>query len=69
MTKFLDNKVVIIILSLIWGFGLALLFRKICQNDQCIVVKVPIELAKRNNIIYNKNRCYRLQTYASPCVY
>lgn len=69
MAKFLENRFIIILISMIWGFGLALLFRRICQNDQCIIVKVPPLLEQQGNIIYDKNRCYHLQKYPSPCVY
>jgi hypothetical protein len=65
-----DNRSIAIIISLIWGMGLAILFRKVCQNDQCTVVKVPIELSKNRNIIRDKNnRCYQLHKYGSECIY
>ena len=27
-----------ILISIIWGFGVASLFRKICDNNKCIVI-------------------------------
>lgn len=70
MTSIFENRFVIIIISMIWGFGLALLFRKVCNNDQCVVVKVPQAFNNGNSIIYDKNnRCYKLEKYPSPCVY
>ena len=66
----LQNPTVIIIISIIWGLGLALLFKRVCQNNKCVVVKVPQLFNESNNIIYDKNnRCYRLQKYPSPCIY
>ena len=30
-----------ILISMIWGFGLACLFRKVCKDRTCIVYKAP----------------------------
>ena len=65
-----DNRIFVILLSLFWGVGLALIFRKVCTNDQCIVVKVPHVFDESNKMIYDKNnRCYKLVKYDSPCAY
>lgn len=70
MVNFLNNRVVIILISMIWGFGLALLFRRVCHNDQCVVVKIPPDFNKSNGIIYDRgNRCYKLKKYPSECAY
>ncbi|XWV24830.1 hypothetical protein QJ856_gp0953 [Tupanvirus deep ocean] len=71
MASILQNRIVIILISLIWGFGLALLFRRVCQNDQCVVVKVPPLFDENNNIIYDNksNKCYKLEKYSSQCIY
>ena len=64
-----DNKLLGIIISFIWGFGLALLFRKICKNDECVIIKVPPQFDPINNIIHDKDRCYKLEAYPTECVY
>ena len=71
MSNILNNRIVIILISMIWGFGIALLFRKVCQNDQCVVVKVPPAFNNSNHIIYDNssNRCYKLEPYPSSCIY
>ena len=70
MANILQNRTIIILISLIWGFGLALLFRKVCQNDQCTVIKVPPQFVKQQNVIYDKNnRCFELKKYPSQCTY
>lgn len=71
MSGVFSNSIIIVIISMIWGFGLALLFRRNCKNDHCVVVKVPYEFAKSNNTIYdnNINKCYQLEKYSSPCDY
>ena len=70
MINIFENRYFIILISIIWGFGLALLFRKVCQNDQCVIIKVPPLFDKSNNIINDRNnRCYKLEKYISPCIY
>jgi len=66
----LENRNIIILISIIWGLGLALLFRKICTNDQCVINKLPASFSGQNNTIYDRNgKCYRLLKYPSQCVY
>lgn len=69
MSDILNNNIVIILISLIWGIGLAILFRRICMDDNCVIVNAPKKLIDDNNIIRHKNRCYELEKYDSPCIY
>ena len=39
--KILKSKHGKIIISIIWGLGLAALFRKVCEGRNCIVIKGP----------------------------
>lgn len=55
-----------IIISLIWGFGLALLFRKSCDNDKCVIIKSPPELGNGGLIQINGNSIL-LNKYNYPC--
>ncbi|BCS83278.1 hypothetical protein QLL95_gp0845 [Cotonvirus japonicus] len=71
MAGIFEKKLVIILISMIWGFGLALFFRRTCKNDQCVVIKAPPVLSQENDIIIDSktNKCYKLQEYPSSCVY
>jgi hypothetical protein len=64
-----NNRIVIIFISLLWGIGLAILFRKICTNDQCVIVKVPPQFSEVGHVIYSDGKCFKLHKYDSPCVY
>lgn len=44
-----------IIISIIWGLGVASLFRKICKN-KCIVIRVPNDVDEY--IVREKKKCY-----------
>lgn len=53
MANILENRIIIILISMIWGFGLALLLRETCYN-KCVVIKVsPFFNNSNNNIIHN----------------
>ena len=39
MLHILKTKTGIIIMSIVWGFGIACLFRKVCNNRNCIVYR------------------------------
>lgn len=68
-TSMFDNEWLIIILSFVWGIGLAMLFKRTCTGGSCVVIKVPPELAQNNNNIVNKDKCYHLQRYNTKCDY
>jgi len=62
---FEDKRTNTIILSIIWGFGIAALFRKVCDNNKCIVIKAP---AGMNNYHQeNGNTCYRFEKNNTEC--
>ncbi len=65
-----DEKWFSILISFLWGFGLALLFKRTCKNSECVIVKVPIQFHQNGRIIHDKNnRCYQLEQYTDKCTY
>ena len=61
-----NNRIIVILISLIWGFGLALLFKRSCKNDTCVIVKAPDNFPEK---IRSGNKCYRLEKYNADCIY
>ena len=62
---FKDEKINTYIISIIWGLGVAALFRRICENDKCVVIKAP-----SNMIDYKQeqeNECYRFERENVEC--
>ena len=56
-----------IILSIIWGLGLAALFRKVCKGRGCIVIKGPHPSKIRGKIFEFNKKCYRYTPYSTTC--
>ena len=53
-----------IIMSILWGFGLACIFRKVCENN-CIVVTAPNNVNKYVEKVDDK--CYKFSKNNLEC--
>jgi len=67
ITKAFDTKTGSTIISIIFGLGLAALFRQSCKGDRCIVIKSPnVQEVEKNIYRYNQH-CYRYNANIVPC--
>jgi len=62
----LNNDIVKIVISVIWGLGIATMFRKSCLNRNCVVIKGPTKKELQDSYRYNKN-CYKYIPEATEC--
>lgn len=63
----LENKIGQIVISIILGFGLATLFRKVCKDNNCILIQGP-KMSETNKYFYKiEDNCYKYTPYAAPC--
>jgi len=54
-------------ISIVLGFGLASLFRKVCKDRNCIVFHAPpLDEVSKNTYSYN-NKCYKFNEKAMKC--
>lgn len=56
-----------IIISLIWGFGLAALFRRVCKGRNCIIIKGPNPVEVSKSIYEYNGKCYKYSTHNISC--
>ena len=56
-----------IIISIVLGLGLATLFKKACNNRNCIVFKSPPLDELRTKIYKHNNKCYKLDELSVKC--
>jgi hypothetical protein len=54
-------------ISFILGIGLASLFRKVCNDRNCIVFKAPALKEVTSNIYEYNNKCYSFKEHAVKC--
>jgi hypothetical protein len=69
MREFLHSKVGRIIISILWGLGLATIFRKTCRNNRCIVINSPNkEFIEKNTFNYEgSDKCYKYEPEIKNC--
>ncbi len=56
-----------IFISILLGLGLASLFRKVCNDKNCIIFNGPVLKDFENKIYKYDEKCYRYETNPSPC--
>jgi len=66
-TKFLKNEYTKIILGIIWGLGLACIFRCACEGRKCIIYKAPNPTQIINKIYGQDEKCYTFDTVNTEC--
>ena len=67
ISSLMDSDQGIIIISVILGFGLATLFRKVCKDKSCFVIKGPKSSDVEPYYFKVEDRCYRYKPMVVPC--
>ena len=67
INNFLKSENGSIIVSIIWGLGLAALFRRVCNGRDCIIVKGPPPSRIKQHVYKYDNKCYRYLPYPAKC--
>lgn len=67
LQKFTSTSEGKIILSVIWGLGLSALFRKVCKERNCIVIKGPRPEEMNNKIYQFDGKCYKYSAVNTTC--
>lgn len=59
-----------IVLSIVWGLGLAILLGGAIQNRNCIIVRSELPQTIENKVFQYpelENKCYQYKSYLSQC--
>ena len=67
MNKLLNTEGGQILISVLWGLGLAALFRSVCKGRNCIVIKAQKPNKIKNKIFKYNNSCYKYKSEAVSC--
>ena len=65
--KLAKNDVGKVIISVILGLGIAALFRKVCNDRSCIIIKGPPIDTVEKNIYSFDGRCYKYKAKSTSC--
>lgn len=68
MDRLLNTQEGRIMISVIWGLGLAFLFfRQTCKGEHCVVYSAPPVIDITKNIYSHKKECYKFKPYTVNC--
>ena len=56
-----------IIISCILGLGLASLFKKVCVDGNCLIIKSPPEDKIRGKIFKDEGKCFKYHKHSISC--
>ena len=65
--KFVHTKTGKIIMSILLGFGLATLFRKVCEHKNCMFFYAPPLENFKNKVYKLNNKCVKYVPIATKC--
>lgn len=65
--KLLKSKIGQIVISILLGLGLATIFRKVCKDNSCMVIKGPSPEEVKKYVYKIDSDCYKYTPYASAC--
>jgi len=61
------NNLSKIILGILWGFGLAVIFRHACLGKNCVIYKSPVPASIKNNIYSFDEKCFQYKPVSTTC--
>ena len=70
MLEIFSRRPMVILLSVVWGIGLATLFASVANSSNCIIVRgeLPTEVEK---MVFQypdlEDKCYTYKSYITPC--
>ena len=68
LNKILSNKTGQIIISCILGLGLASIFKKVCVDDNCLIIKTDPKWNVDKKIFQNTNgKCFKFKPQEAKC--
>jgi hypothetical protein len=63
----LKDKRIQILISFIWGLGVAIFFRRSCKGRNCIIIKGPKPEDMDNKIFSFNDKCYKYTAKTTSC--
>lgn len=67
MDSFMKSKSGRILISIVWGLGLAAILRQTCSGPKCLIVQGPDPSDVRNKVYRYKDKCVTFHPVHSEC--
>lgn len=65
--KLFESKISKVFLGILWGVGLAVIFRTACNKKKCIIYKAPNPVEIKNNIFNHDSKCFKYNPISVKC--
>jgi hypothetical protein len=56
-----------IILGIVWGIGLACIFRSACSSSGCVIYRAPDPALVRKKVYQKEEKCYQYKQQNTEC--
>lgn len=63
----LKNEYSKIVLGILWGIGLACIFRCACNGRKCIIFKAPKPADIKDKVYNYDEKCYEYKSVSTKC--
>lgn len=67
ISSFIHSELGGIIICILWGLGLAMLFRRVCVSRECITVYGPKPADLRQKKVRWNDKCYVIEPKDASC--
>lgn len=67
IANFLKSDTGVILISIIWGLGLACIFKKSCKGSNCIIMKAPSPNKVKSTVYKHEDKCYQYIPMSATC--
>lgn len=67
INNFVKSQEGSIVISIILGLGLASLFRKVCNENNCVIIKSPAYKDIENKVFKQDEKCYTYKPERTKC--
>ena len=65
--NFFYSRTGVILTSIIWGLGLAAMFRRVCKDRSCIVIRAPNPEWMKKQFLETEHECYKMIPKTEEC--
>lgn len=68
LLEFMKSKTGRILISIIWGLALAMLFRRTCAGNRCMMVSgPPVQQVSKTTYDFGTDGCYKFSPQLAKC--
>ena len=67
ITRIMKSNVGVNVISIILGLGLASLFKRVCRDNDCVIIKGPELSSIKDKVFKFEDKCYTYEPELTKC--